>query len=104
MDPLNLKTASTYVNNLLLARGLLRNGRQVDFSALIAQSSNTRADEDGDDDAEQFEKGRRLKKSKEDVRREETAVQVINLVHDLILRRDVCLLRLSLTLYLFHSC
>ncbi|PNS17306.1 hypothetical protein CAC42_6989 [Sphaceloma murrayae] len=54
MESETLVTASTYVNNLLLARGLLRNGKSVDFA------KPTR----------------------------ETRAQIINLVHDLLLKRD----------------
>ncbi|KJX95766.1 NIMA interactive protein [Zymoseptoria brevis] len=54
MDHESLRTASTYLNNLLLARGLLRNGDPIDF----------------------------VKPSKE------SRAQIINLVHDLILRED----------------
>ncbi|KAK6002770.1 hypothetical protein QM012_001520 [Aureobasidium pullulans] len=49
-----LNTASTYLNNLLLARGLLRDSKPLDFA------KPTR----------------------------ETRAQIINLVHDLLLRRD----------------
>jgi hypothetical protein len=49
-----LRTASTYLNNLLLARGLLRNGADIDF---VKPSRESRA-------------------------------QIINLVHDLVLRSD----------------
>ena len=54
MDHESLRTASTYLNNLLLARGLLRDGEPIDF----------------------------VKPSKE------SRAQIINLVHDLILRED----------------
>ncbi|KAK5134727.1 hypothetical protein LTR08_006242 [Meristemomyces frigidus] len=54
MDHESLRTASTYLNNLLLARGLLRNSTNVDF---VKPSKDSRA-------------------------------QIINLVHDLILRED----------------
>lgn len=54
MDHESLRTASTYLNNLLQARGLLRNGEPIDF----------------------------VKPSKE------SRAQIINLVHDLILRED----------------
>lgn len=54
MDHDSLRTASTYLNNLLLARGLLRNSAPIDF----------------------------VKPSKE------SRAQIINLVHDLILRED----------------
>lgn len=53
-DHASLRTATTYLNNLLLARGLLRNGDPIDF----------------------------VKPSKE------SRAQIINLVHDLILRED----------------
>lgn len=54
MDSESLRTASTYLNNLLLARGLLRNGADIDF---VKPSRESRA-------------------------------QIINLVHDLLLRSD----------------
>ena len=61
MDAFNLKTASTYLNNLLLARGLLRNGKAIEF----ARPKNG----EGGSEA--------------------TMATIINLVHDMILRRDV---------------
>lgn len=63
MDAFNLKTASTYVNNLLLARGLLRNGCHIEFARPSKGEGGTEA----------------------------TLASIINLVHDLILRRDVSL-------------
>ncbi|KAK2836839.1 hypothetical protein FQN49_006669, partial [Arthroderma sp. PD_2] len=60
MDSLNLHNASEYLNNLLLARGLLRNGKRIDFAEPGEGS-------DGVDD---------------------TMAQIINLVHDLVTRRD----------------
>ncbi|PGH34017.1 hypothetical protein GX50_03164 [[Emmonsia] crescens] len=60
METQNLFTASDYINNLLLARGLLRNGKPIDF----ARPENAPG---GTDD---------------------TMSRVINLVHDLVLRRD----------------
>ncbi|KAK2796842.1 hypothetical protein FQN50_009403 [Emmonsiellopsis sp. PD_5] len=60
METQNLHTASEYINNLLLARGLLRNGKPIDF----AHPENA----PGGTDA--------------------TMARVINLVHDLVLRRD----------------
>jgi hypothetical protein len=54
MDHDTLNTASTYLNNLLLARGLLRDTKALDFAK---PTRDTRA-------------------------------QIINLVHDLLLRRD----------------
>lgn len=62
MDPQNRRTASAYINNLLLSRGLLRNGVPIDFA--------TPGNAEGGLDA--------------------TMGQVMTLVHDMILRRDVC--------------
>ena len=58
----NLKTASEYINNLLLARGLLRDGKKIQFAH----------------------------PSRGEGGKEVTMAQIINLVHDLVLRRDVC--------------
>ncbi|GME23250.1 nima interactive protein [Neofusicoccum parvum] len=60
MDSQSLKSASAYLNNLLLARGLLRNGKPLEFAH----------------------------PSKAEGGKQETMAQIINLVHDLILRRD----------------
>ncbi|KAA8645588.1 uncharacterized protein ATNIH1004_007007 [Aspergillus tanneri] len=60
MEPHNLEAASTYVNNILLARGLLKSGRPIDF----AQPEN----EEGGVAT--------------------TMGRIINLVNDLVLRRD----------------
>ncbi|KOC12351.1 NIMA interactive protein [Aspergillus flavus AF70] len=60
MEPHNLQAASTYINNVLLARGLLKSGRPIDF----AQPEN----EEGGTGA--------------------AMARVINLVNDLVLRRD----------------
>jgi len=61
MEAHNLKTASAYINNLLLARGLLRDGKAIEF----AHPS----------------RGAGVK--------EQTMAHIINVVHDLILKRDV---------------
>lgn len=75
-----MKTASTYVNNLLLARGLLRNGKPVEFTALLGKkkhrSKRDAVTVDGKTEAQDGDSS-------------QVVVQVINLVHDLILRRDV---------------
>ncbi|RHZ43601.1 uncharacterized protein CDV56_102256 [Aspergillus thermomutatus] len=60
MEPHNLQAASTYINNVLLARGLLKSGRAIDF----AQPENDDGGIDG------------------------TMARIINLVNDLVLRRD----------------
>ena len=61
MDPQNLQTASAYVNNLLLSRGLLRNGTPIEFAKPSRGEGGANA----------------------------TMAQIINLAHDLVLRRDV---------------
>ncbi|KAH7086494.1 Afadin and alpha-actinin-binding-domain-containing protein [Paraphoma chrysanthemicola] len=60
MEAHNLKTASAYINNLLLARGLLRDGKAIEF----AHPSRGQGG------------------------KEQTMAHIINLVHDLILKRD----------------
>ncbi|KIV96010.1 hypothetical protein PV10_03594 [Exophiala mesophila] len=60
MESQSLERASQYLNNLLLARGLLSNGRSIDFA---------RPDRDGQSTSA-------------------TMSRIINLVHDLVLRRD----------------
>jgi hypothetical protein len=61
MDDSNLRTASVYINNLLLSRGLLKNGAEIDFA---------RPDR-GDGGVEG------------------TMGRIMGVVNDLILRRDV---------------
>jgi hypothetical protein len=61
MDAQNLNTASVYINNLLLSRGLLRNGKSIDFAKPGNDPAGTEA----------------------------SMAKIINLVHDLVLRRDV---------------
>ncbi|KAL2010938.1 hypothetical protein VTN00DRAFT_3656 [Thermoascus crustaceus] len=60
MEQHNLQAASTYINNLLLARGLLKNGKPIDFAAPENGSGGT----------------------------DETMARIINLVNDLVVRRD----------------
>ncbi|CZT41747.1 related to NAB3 Polyadenylated RNA-binding protein [Rhynchosporium secalis] len=64
MDTDNLRTASLYINNQLLSRGLLRNGQNIDFA---------RPDKAVADGGEGLEK---------------TMGRVMSVVNDLILRRD----------------
>lgn len=61
MESDNLRTASSYINNLLLSRGLLRNGQTVEFSRPDKGEGGT----------------------------EGTMGRIMSLVNDLILRRDV---------------
>ncbi|KAL8712061.1 MAG: hypothetical protein Q9225_007011 [Loekoesia sp. 1 TL-2023] len=60
MESRSLTTASAYVNNLLLSRGLLRNGTPIDFATPEKAAGGMDA----------------------------TMVKTMNLVHDLILQRD----------------
>jgi len=60
MESHSLQSASTYLNNLLLARGLLQNGTAIDFAQPNRHGDGTDA----------------------------TMSRIINLVHDLVLRRD----------------
>jgi hypothetical protein len=60
MDPGSLQNASTYLNNLLLARGLLRNGKSIEFASVKKGNAGS----------------------------EHTMAKIINLVHDLVIRRD----------------
>lgn len=62
IDSENLRTASLYINNQLLSRGLLRDGQPIDFAEPARQSS----------DAASTTMGR-----------------IISVLNDLILRRDV---------------
>jgi hypothetical protein len=62
MESDNLKTASLYINNLLLSRGLLRNGQAIDFARPDLTEEGLEA----------------------------TMGRVMGLVNDLVLRRDVC--------------
>lgn len=71
MESDNLKTASLYINNQLLSRGLLRNGQTIEFAH----------------------------PDKGDGGIEGTMGRVISVVNDLILRRDVHFLP-TMTMYL----
>lgn len=61
MDPDNLRTASLYINNQLLSRGLLRNGQNIEFARPDRAEGGLEA----------------------------TMGRVMSVVNDLILRRDV---------------
>ncbi|KAI2865771.1 hypothetical protein CBS12448_1690 [Aspergillus niger] len=60
MEPQNLQAASTYINNVLLARGLLKSGQPIDFANPEDEEGGTAA----------------------------TMGRIINLINDLVLRRD----------------
>lgn len=68
MESQSMQTASSYINNLLLARGLLRNGIPIEFVAPPKVEGAVNL----------------------------TMTKVMNLVHDMILRRDVRYLSISL--------
>ena len=61
MELQSRQTAASYINNLLLSRGLLRNGTPIEFAKPEEAEGGINA----------------------------TMTQVMSLVHDLILRRDV---------------
>lgn len=61
IDTDNLRTASLYINNQLLSRGLLRDGRDIDFADLSEGGFGTA----------------------------ESASRIISILNDLIIRRDV---------------
>lgn len=60
MDSSSLQNASNYLNNLLLARGLLRNGKSIEFACPERGAGGT----------------------------DDNLAKIINLVHDLVIRRD----------------
>ena len=62
-----LDGASKYLNNLLLARGFLQDGRAIDFAQLACDGSETKTNA---------------------VDCNATTARIVNLVHDLVLRRD----------------
>ena len=61
IDTENLRTASLYINNQLLSRGLLKDGQSIDFANLERGNGDTAT----------------------------TMGRIIGVVNDLILRRDV---------------
>lgn len=88
MESNDLHSASTYVNNLLLARGLLRDGKTIDFGRL-AQPTERRKRKHQQLRFEDADEHGREKKEKGDDDTYKITTQVLNLVHDLILKRDV---------------
>ena len=62
IDTENLRTASLYINNQLLSRGLLRDGQKIDFVQAAKDNGEASA----------------------------TMGKIMSVVNDLILRRDVC--------------
>ena len=72
MESDNLRTASLYINNQLLSRGLLRNGQTIEFSRPAQGEGGV----------------------------EGTMGRVMSVINDLILRRDACLSKILLFLLL----
>lgn len=84
IDAAGIVSAASYVNNLLLARGLFRDGKAIHFERLLAPSRN------------HDHKRRRENGSREDRHEKEEGAdtakittQVLNLIHDLVLSQDV---------------
>lgn len=74
-DMENLRTASSYINNQLLSRGLLRDGQSINFSSSGIGSEDSTA----------------------------TVCRIISVLNDLILRRDVCVLQYMHLVALRHT-
>lgn len=72
-----VRAASDYINNLLLARGLARDGKPIDFVRALTGGSGSGNGSDGSG----------AKKTSND--RIGLAGQVLNLVHNLILHHKV---------------
>lgn len=86
VDAAGIASAATYVNNLLLARGLLRDGKAIHFERLLAPPTqrsheSKRRREDGREDRHEKD---------ESVDTAKITTQVLNLIHDLVLGQDVC--------------
>jgi len=84
VDIAGIASAASYVNNLLLARGLLRDGKAIHFERLLARNHNSkRRREDGRDREDRHEK--------EDGATDTAKIttQVLNLIHDLVSGQDV---------------
>ncbi|CAK7208502.1 hypothetical protein SCUCBS95973_000124 [Sporothrix curviconia] len=76
-DLANLQTASLYINNQLLSRGLLRDGRAIDF-ANPTGGKNEAVDKDSNADGSKDSNSHTA----------DTMARIISVVNDLILRRD----------------
>jgi len=83
IDASGIASAATYVNNLLLARGLLRDGKAIHFERLIASGRSHDSKRRKDDDKENaHERGAGADAAR-------TTTQILNLIHDLVLGQDV---------------
>lgn len=83
-DLANLQTASLYINNQLLSRGLLRDGRSIDFanpSGGAKEDVSRKGSEAGSNNCNCNGMGEH--------HTADTMARIISVVNDLILRRDV---------------
>ena len=88
MEGSDLNSASKYINNLLLARGLLYDGKTIDFAQLALSSSSRKRKQH--ERQLRFEDGLEPgKEAEKDADVGKITAQVLNLVHDLVIRRDV---------------
>ncbi|ERT02277.1 uncharacterized protein SPSK_04888 [Sporothrix schenckii 1099-18] len=76
----NLRTASLYINNQLLSRGLLRDGQTIDFADPAGRNRKSKEKAGGATDGNTDEKA--------GDNTADTMSRVISVVNDLILRRD----------------
>jgi len=83
IDAAGIASAASYVNNLLLARGLLRDGKAIHFERLLARSHDSKRRRDDD----RAREDRHEKEEGADIATITT--QVLNLIHDLVLGQDV---------------
>ncbi|KAI9887349.1 MAG: hypothetical protein M1823_000865 [Watsoniomyces obsoletus] len=83
MAPANLEKASKYINNLLLSRGLLRDGQPINF--FLSTSPST---PNNDSTKSKSTETQDHEKQKQNGNETASAARIINLIHDLILRRD----------------
>lgn len=79
-DAAGIASASTYVNNLLLSRGLLRDGKAIQFERLVLPCRHDRRRQEGGRDRRDEDEGPDASK---------VTTQVLNLIHDLVLGQDV---------------
>ncbi|CAK7271810.1 hypothetical protein SEPCBS57363_004813 [Sporothrix epigloea] len=82
-DLANLQTASLYINNQLLSRGLLRDGRSIDFANPTGGAKEDVSKKDSEDGSDYCKcNGKGVDHTAD------TMARIINVVNDLILRRD----------------
>jgi len=85
IDAAGIASAASYVNNLLLSRGLLREGKAIHFERLLSPSIHR-----SHESKKRREDGREEKHDKDDgANTAKITTQVLNLIHDLVLGQDV---------------